>query len=814
MGDPFSVAASAISVVSLGIQICQGLLSYYGDYKSYDDTIGSLCRKIEGLRSTLEICEEALQKPGLAISKASANVTKSIGACKDSLASLQSMLDSCKKIPKPQRFKASIHNYGQQTLYPFKKPNVLRLKSTVAELQDNVNTALLVLQMEGLINQSSTLAIISTNTESVANQGKDIRDGLERVEHSVQSTQSVLPVLQQQGEMSSQNLHAVRDVLESIQRDMEEHNASSSGSFATLKTQLQQNSSTAESAILAGVDGLARQNLALMNAFESSQTRAVILVSFDVSRDPNPLPLLTGLQENDVKSIQLSLVQKPSLFKKTYAEFKSRELKDMERSAAYGTVTNPSRTRKARTGMIDSLLDGYLYYIASECNEISLAVVRKSEVDLRRALTVSPRTINETNTLGQTALHLALDWPAGMLTLLEAGADIDCKDYHRMSPLEYAVRRSLVEPIRILGHADCSLFGLYGSSQHLVLDGAVYREQRGQLKKTPNAAAQGAVDLLVDLVIDRRQRLCDMAISTLPASDLAHFFPHENHNSYLVDEHASQLLSALPYYGVPVPSALDPGRHRTTIYHQIQASSRVAERLWKGGFRDVDGKDSSGLTPLMYMRSDLSYLEGSMNLELECVAWFLKKGANFYAKQDLALYYESNEGEMPCESRQLFSATSLNFVASQLGSNLDLQFPGKNEWNKKMSLSETSKRVLERIVMDNVSDDCRIGDQAEIDEIHEEAAADLQKLEELLEEFEGKMIELDLPLLEFIEEYWWPRMKEVLNEGELDEEALKEIGVKVYESDEEASREIGVVVYESGSDLWVDCGSRSFWENC
>ena len=532
---------------------------------------------------------------------------------------------------------------------------------------------------------------------------------------------------------------------------------------------------------------------------------------------------------------------------------------------------------------LDPILDEYLYYIASECNEISLAVVRKSEVNLRRALTRSPRAINETNTMGQTALHLAVDWPAGMHTLLEAGADIDCKDYYMMSPLDYAVRRSLIEPIRMIGNADCSLFGLYGSSQHLVLDGAVYREQRGQLKKTPNAAAQGAVDLLVDLLIDRRQRLCDMAISTLPASDLAHFFPHENHNSYLVDEHASQLLSALLYHGVPVPSALDPGRHRTTIYHQIQASSRVAERLWKGGFRDVDGKDSSGLTPLMYMRSDLSYLEGSMNLELECVAWFLKKGANFYAKQDLALYYESNEGEMPCESRQLFSATSLNFVACQLGSNLDLQFPGKNEWNKRMSLSETSKRVLERIVMDNVSDDCRcacsisgckaftlitknyflrtdrefqnllhlwaqlidlmdicdplksseflrlvtfeelgvthtccrmnteyevapyllsrIGDQAEIDEIHEEEAADLQKLEELLEEFEGKMIELDLPLLDFIEEYWLPRMVEVFNEGELDEEALKELGVQVYESDEEALKEIGVQVYEPASDL-------------
>lgn len=76
MADPFSVAASAISVASLGIQVCQSLLSYCVDYKSYDDTVGSLCRKIEGLRSTLEICEEALQKPGLTTSRASANVTK------------------------------------------------------------------------------------------------------------------------------------------------------------------------------------------------------------------------------------------------------------------------------------------------------------------------------------------------------------------------------------------------------------------------------------------------------------------------------------------------------------------------------------------------------------------------------------------------------------------------------------------------------------------------------------------------------------------------------------------------------------------
>ena len=146
MTDPFSVAASAVSVVSLGIQVCQGLLSYYSDYKSYDDDISSLCRKVEDLRSTLDICADILQKPGLTASKASANVAKNMGACKDGLDSLQKSLDSCKKVPKTQGLKGNFHNCGQRTLYPFKKPNVLQLQSIVVELQENLHTALLALQ--------------------------------------------------------------------------------------------------------------------------------------------------------------------------------------------------------------------------------------------------------------------------------------------------------------------------------------------------------------------------------------------------------------------------------------------------------------------------------------------------------------------------------------------------------------------------------------------------------------------------------------------------------------------------------------------
>lgn len=511
----------------------------------------------------------------------------------------------------------------------------------------------------------------------------------------------------------------------------------------------------------------------------------------------------------------------------------------------------------------------YLYYTALLCNDICLAVARKSEVDLQRALAVSPRAINETNNMSQTALHLTVEWPAGMRILLEAGADVDCLDCVMLSPLNYAINRSLIEPIHVLGNADCSLLDY---SHSPISNDAIRIGEDCRGKQTLIAEGKMVTDLVVDLVIDRRQRLRDLATRLLPISALTRFYPLGDHDSFLPDEKASRLFSALVHHGIPVLSALDPGRHRTTVYHQIDVSSRVAERLWKGGFRDIDGRDCFGLTPLMYMRTG-AHTKHSANIKLECVAWFLNKGADLYAKQDLDLYFEREERNMRSGSRQLLSATSLQFLARGLGFSLGENLIYVSTWDEHdmplgMILSEISRRVFEQVLMDNVSDDCecacsnggckaltlitksyilrlgknyrsqqlaslwadimdicnplkcsefmrlitfeelglthtcchhehrrnrewewefsvfsRIGDQAEIDEIQDVEAADLRKLEELLEEFEARRTELDLPFLDFLREYWRPRMEEVLHQGDLDKEALREIGVTVYESD-------------------------------
>ena len=487
----------------------------------------------------------------------------------------------------------------------------------------------------------------------------------------------------------------------------------------------------------------------------------------------------------------------------------------------------------------------YFSYTDLGCNSISLAILRKSEVDLQQALTVSPSSINETNNMGQSALHLAVEWPRGMDLLLQAGADVNCRDSRNYSPLFYAVEMSLVEPINLLALADCSLLDagaqfLFERAENLAISA---HPNQGQV-----TAAEMVVNILVDMIADRRQRLYNLANSALPVSDLDRLC----HDSYLPDESASRLYSALLRHGNAVPLALDPGKYRATLFHQIRTSSRVAERLWKAGFREIDGRDSWGRTPLMCAKiGDMS----PINLEfwLEYVAWLLEKGADFYAKQDLTLYCE--HFEVDCRSEvQLMSATAVHFVAYEVGSGLRWALNGLGTWVEE-SLSRTSKKMLQRVLMDNVSDACMcacsisgcnaltmitkrynsyrvswerhsqglvdfwskvksfcdplkisellrimtfeglgmthtccyfydrsfsIKNEAEIDEIHDEEAEDLQKLEELLEEFEAKRNELDIPFEDFLTEYWQPRMKEVLEEGALDEDALREIGVQVY----------------------------------
>ncbi|KAJ5172896.1 hypothetical protein N7492_005489 [Penicillium capsulatum] len=78
-------------------------------------------------------------------------------------------------------------------------------------------------------------------------------------------------------------------------------------------------------------------------------------------------------------------------------------------------------------------------------------------------------------------------------------------------------------------------------------------------------------------------------------------------------------------------------------------------------------------------------------------------------------------------------------------------------------------------------------DSSEVEEILEEEKPRLEVLEQLVAEFEAKYTELGLPILEFLEIHWHPRMMKYLSERDgYDDEHHKECkGMSVFLEAEE-----------------------------
>jgi hypothetical protein len=51
------IAGAVVSVTSLGIEVCERPINYYTDFRSFDDDIDALIKRMEGLKEHLEVLE-------------------------------------------------------------------------------------------------------------------------------------------------------------------------------------------------------------------------------------------------------------------------------------------------------------------------------------------------------------------------------------------------------------------------------------------------------------------------------------------------------------------------------------------------------------------------------------------------------------------------------------------------------------------------------------------------------------------------------------------------------------------------------------
>jgi hypothetical protein len=117
------IAGTAVGIASLGIQVCEGLLSYYDTWKSYDSDISSTYNAITDLSKTLTKLKTTLQqetdKEGVG------RVRTCVNSCEDALLELEKRRYSLQKYGQPEGLRQKMRAGLQRTWYKNTKKNAL-----------------------------------------------------------------------------------------------------------------------------------------------------------------------------------------------------------------------------------------------------------------------------------------------------------------------------------------------------------------------------------------------------------------------------------------------------------------------------------------------------------------------------------------------------------------------------------------------------------------------------------------------------------------------------------------------------------------
>jgi Asp-tRNA(Asn)/Glu-tRNA(Gln) amidotransferase C subunit len=144
MADPFSVAGSAVGVVSLGIQICMVLERYVSGVKEAKDKTEQIVAETEELANLLELLESIISK---------VDQSQAVSATRSGITSCAKAISTIKKKLRPDdqassdRIRSSLKGLVKRLAFPFKEAEIKYWKDVLNTIQQSLQTALLALVM-------------------------------------------------------------------------------------------------------------------------------------------------------------------------------------------------------------------------------------------------------------------------------------------------------------------------------------------------------------------------------------------------------------------------------------------------------------------------------------------------------------------------------------------------------------------------------------------------------------------------------------------------------------------------------------------
>ncbi|KAH6641013.1 hypothetical protein F5144DRAFT_562295 [Chaetomium tenue] len=178
MADPLSVAGLAAGVVSLGIQVSQGITTYIDALNCRDQDIISVRQRNDSLRKTLRVVETSRSQLEGDHQVATAAIRECLASCNTELNLLENLvvdLTTCDRFT--AGFIENAKNKGKRLLYPFSRSKLEQLETRLR----NANTALQLalqslglsvshLNTEKLITLEATSYVLSTNFRHVQSE--------------------------------------------------------------------------------------------------------------------------------------------------------------------------------------------------------------------------------------------------------------------------------------------------------------------------------------------------------------------------------------------------------------------------------------------------------------------------------------------------------------------------------------------------------------------------------------------------------------------------------------------------------------------
>jgi succinate dehydrogenase flavin-adding protein (antitoxin of CptAB toxin-antitoxin module) len=145
--DGVSSASAVVGIVSLGISVCQGIVSYYSDFKNAREDILRLTSSMEQLTSNLAVPQEAITGSRSLDVSICAVVEKSILSCEERIGRLNQELIKLRHASKARGFREKMMGFANRALYSLKSDTLQKLTTIVGDTLLQLNPALTALQL-------------------------------------------------------------------------------------------------------------------------------------------------------------------------------------------------------------------------------------------------------------------------------------------------------------------------------------------------------------------------------------------------------------------------------------------------------------------------------------------------------------------------------------------------------------------------------------------------------------------------------------------------------------------------------------------